>query len=233
MIMFNKVLIDNRVSDSCVKGLHALGYVVVRLPSFWGLSSPISSHCDILCSVMRDGALLICEEYYLSNKAFFDGLNIKLKLTDEKLGTSYPNDVLFDALVVNGTVYGKRGFVSRHIIEDNDMFIPVKQGYARCSVAMLSERCAVTSDEGLCKALSSSGIKVLLIRPGHIRLDGYSTGFIGGAGGRLHDGTYAFFGDVMSHPDGEEILKFAHENKISAVSLSKEKLCDYGGLILL
>ncbi len=231
--MLNKVLIDNRVSDNCVKGLKSLGYVVVRLPSFWRFSTPVSSHCDMLCSKMRDGSLLISEEYYLLNKEFLDGLNIKLKITDERLGNKYPNDVLFDALTVNDTVYGKKGFVSKHIIADNKRFISVKQGYAKCSVAMLSEQCAVTSDEGLYKALTSCGIKVLLIRSGHIRLDGYSTGFIGGAGGCLHDGKYVFFGDIMLHPDGEKILEFAHKNKISAVSLSNDLLCDYGGLILL
>lgn len=105
----------------------------------------------------------------------------------------YPGDILFDALAVNGRVYGKKGFVSRYILRENEVLVPVRQGYARCSVAMLSERCAVTSDRGLASVLSEDGISVLLIRSGYIRLDGYNTGFIGGAGGRLRGRSLLFF----------------------------------------
>ena len=231
--MFNTVLTDKCVSDKCEESLLALGYVVVRLPSFRGLSSPISSHPDILCAKLKDGSLLLSAEYYESEKKFFDNLPIKIKITDETLFSGYPNDILFDALCVNGRVYGKKGCVSRFIIEENDEFVPVKQGYSRCSVAMLSDSCAITADSGLAKALTRDGIKVLLISQGNIRLEGYDTGFIGGAGGKLLDGVYCFFGDLMSHPDGKSIVEFASQNKINAVSLSDEPLCDNGGLILL
>lgn len=231
--MFNTVLTDECVSDKCKESLLALGYVVVRLPSFRGLSSPIASHPDILLAKLKDGSLVLCKEYYESEKSFFDELPVKIKITEEKLSSGYPNDILFDALAVNNRVYGKEGCVSRFILEDNDEFVAVKQGYARCSVAMLSDSCAVTSDRGLAEALMKDGIKVLLISPGNIRLKGYDTGFIGGAGGRLLNGVYSFFGDIMSHPDGEKIIEFASQNKINAVSLSDEPLCDNGGLILL
>jgi hypothetical protein len=98
---------------------------------------------------------------------------------------------------------------------------------------MLSDRVAVTADRGLADALRRSGVAVLDIRPGHIALPGYDYGFIGGAGGRLPDGTYVFFGDLTSHPDGEAIRRFAEEQKISAVSLSDEPICDRGGILCL
>ncbi len=231
--MLNIVLTDNRVSGKCTEALLTLGYAAVRLPSFKGLSSPVASHPDMLCMKLRDGSLLITEEYYFSEKNFFDKLGVPVRTTEEKLVPEYPGDILFDALAVNGRVYGKKGFVSRYILRENEVLVPVRQGYARCSVAMLSERCAVTSDRGLASVLSEDGISVLLIRSGYIRLDGYNTGFIGGAGGRLRGGVYCFFGDLMGHPDGKAILVFAADNKISAVSLSDEPLSDYGGLVLL
>ncbi len=225
------ILTDSRVSGKQTKALMCLGYAVIRLPSFRGLYSPVSSHPDMLTAKLKDGSLLITEEYYNSEKSFFDSLGARLTLTDERLSPEYPNDVLFDALSVNGTVFGKKGCVSKHILYDCNLFVPVNQGYARCSVAMLSDACAVTADVGLCTALSEHGINTLLIRSGHIVLEGYDTGFIGGAGGRLPDGQYVFFGDILSHPDGKMILDFAHENKISAVSLSDEPLSDHGGIV--
>ena len=127
----------------------------------------------------------------------------------------------------------KAMFDGRKILSEYEKFVPVNQGYARCSVAMLSDNCAVTSDPTLAAALSDHGVRVLKIRPGYISLPGYDAGFIGGAGGRLDDGTYCFFGDIFSHPDGERIVAFADENKIKTVSLSGEPLSDHGGFITL
>ena len=108
-----------------------------------------------------------------------------------------------------------------------------KVGKLLTDYKLLSENCAVTADKGLYNALSSRGCDVLLIRPGHIALDGYDTGFIGGAGGCFGDGIYCFFGDILSHPDGAEIVGFAKKHKIKAVSLSDEPLSDHGGFIVL
>lgn len=172
-------------------------------------------------------------EYRDANSGFFDSLGVEVTVSEERLRPDYPGDVLFDALSVGGRVYGRTGSVSQLIIDDADEFVPVKQGYAKCSVAMLTDRCAVTSDNGLAETLLSHGCEVLLIRPGHIALDGYDTGFIGGAGGRLGNGIYCFFGDVTSHPDGEAIVRFAEKHKIKTVSLSDEPLSDHGGFIAL
>lgn len=231
--MSKTILTDNRVSGKCTEGLQFLGCAVIRLPSFWGLQPPVSSHPDMLFFRLRDGRLVTTREYHDANRVFFGTLPAEFTLTDEKLRPEYPSDVLFDALSVGGTVYGREDSVSRLILDDADGFVPVKQGYARCSVALLSENCAVTADKGLYNALSSRGCDVLLIRPGHIALDGYDTGFIGGAGGCFGDGMYCFFGDILSHPDGAEIVGFAKKHKIKAVSLSDEPLSDHGGFIVL
>ena len=227
------VLIDPRVSEACVRTLVSLGVSVKRLPLSSDLDRPVSGHPDLLTAKLPRGELLLTRRYYEANRAFFDGLGHPLCPTEEALEPQYPRDVLFDALAVGDTLYGKEGTVSRVLRREYRHFVPVKQGYARCSVAMLSDRAAVTADRGLADALRRSGVAVLDIRPGHIALPGYDYVFIGGAGGRLPDGTYVFFGDLTSHPDGEAICRFAEEQKISAVSLSDEPICDHGGILCL
>ncbi len=233
MKTLNRLFTDKCVSDKVEAQLCSLGYVVVRLPSFLGLDTPVSSHPDMLIYPLKNGRYLICRDYYEDNRAFFDSLGIVFTVTEEKLSPKYPNDILFDALSLNGTVYGKKGCVSEYIISENSRFVPVSQGYARCSVAYVGKGCAITADRGLYRALTDDGINTLLIRSGYISLQGYDTGFIGGAGGLLPDGRYLFFGDPSLHPDGALINKFLSENKISAVSQKGEPLCDNGGLILL
>ena len=226
------VLVDPRLSDRCKAALAVLGANVAEIPPCDRLAEPVCGHPDLIGAKLPDGSLLLTGEYYRASRPFWDRLALPIILTEEMLGASYPEDVLFDALPMGETLYGKDGAVSSVLQEKYSRFVAVKQGYARCSVAKLSEKAAVTADLGLAKALVNDGVDVLTIREGHIALPGYDHGFIGGAGGPLTDGVYVFFGNLLSHPDGEAILRFCEGHKISAVSLSEEPLSDHGGLLV-
>lgn len=227
------VLLASGAPAPCVRALADGGYRVVRLPPFSSLPTPVADHADLLLSPLPAGELLVPRAYYEENKALFDVLDVVLVLDPSCPGNAYPADVLLDALPRKETLYGKEGAVSPLLRSYYRSFIPVRQGYARCSVAMLSDDCAVTADRGLADALRRDGVSVLTIRPGHILLPGYDTGLIGGAGGRLGEGLYAFFGDLFCHPDGETIAAFAAEHKIKTVSLGGGPLSDHGGLVVL
>ena len=232
--MNNKiVLTDKGVSDRCSKSLAVLDYVVVRLPSFKDLPSPIASHPDMLMAHLPDGKILTSRKYFELAEDILSELPVNWILTDEPIQPIYPHDILFDALTIGDTLIGKIDSVSEYLRSSYGGHINVKQGYTRCSTAMLSDECAVTADKGIADALESIGVDVLRISAGNVKLKGYDTGFIGGAGGRLSDGKYVFFGDIMSHPDGDKIVRFAEKHKISTVSLSDEPLCDCGGLLVI
>ena len=83
--------------------------------------------------------------------------------------------------------------------------INVKQGYAKCSCVVVDEDSIITYDAGIARACMAAGVNVLVVRPGHVVLNGYDTGFIGGASGRIDD-TIVFCGDVLAHPDGRMIV---------------------------
>ena len=227
------VLVAERLPDTCESALTALGFTVRRLPACPTLPMPVCDHPDLLCARLPSGALLLTREYYRLASSVLDALDVPLCLTDEHLGGVYPSDVLFDALPVGDTLYGKSGAVSAALCAGYSRFVSVRQGYARCSVALLSETAAVTADRSLSEALRRDGLAVLTIRAGHISLPIYDSGFIGGCGGCLANGCYVFFGDLGSHPDGAAIQAFAEEKKIKAVSLSDGPLSDHGGLVVL
>lgn len=227
-----KILVDAKMSDKVRSSLSLCGEVI-SLPKWRGLPEPVSSHPDMLFYPLPNGKILVGGDYYNENRDFFSSLGDLFVLDEKTPSGSYPFDVLFDCLGVKDTLYGKDGFVSDRIKENYSFFVPVKQGYARCSVAMLSDSCAVTADRGIAAALKNDGIDVLLIRSGYIELKGYDGGFIGGAGAYLGDGVYGFFGDLYSHPDGKAIAEFADKHKIKAVSLSDDTLSDNGGLLIL
>jgi hypothetical protein len=227
------VLVDPKLCEVSKNNLRALGYEVKEIPPFKRLPDQICGHPDILLFKMSDGKLLMGEEYYRENSEFYDSLGIDIITDPISPCGEYPSDVRFDALSVNNTLYGKAGAVSEILIRRYSRFVHVSQGYTRCSVALISDSGAITADTGISRALKKDGVDVLDISAGHICLNGYDYGFIGGAGGRLDAETYCFFGDLDTHPDGKRIKSFLRQKKINAVSLSGGPLCDHGSFLVI
>ena len=227
-----KIFVDGKMTDKVRSSLSFYGEVI-SLPPWRGLPDPVSSHPDMLFYPLPNGKTVTGKDYYNENLEFFSRYGDVFVLDEKTPSGNYPSDVRFDCLGIGDTLYGKEGYVSDTVLENYSSFVSVKQGYTRCSVALLNNECAVTSDIGIASALKKGGIDVLTVGAGNIELKGYGYGFIGGAGAPLGDGVYGFFGDLFSHPDGEAIFEFASRHKIKAVSLSDEPLSDNGGLLIL
>ena len=105
------------------------------------------------------------------------------------------------------------------------------QGYPACTVLAFGNN-AITADKGVARLMESEGIKVTLIGNGGISLPPHEYGFIGGASGVVGDKVY-FFGDLLSHPDGQLIGDKLREAGFTPISLSDEPLRDLGGIIAL
>ena len=147
-----------------------------------------------------------------------------------EVGANYPADILYNACGMGDTVICNAAHTAPEVLSQYKRVLDVRQGYAKCSICVVSDSAAVTSDEGIYKILKDNGFDVLKIRPGHIRL-GKMAGFIGGASGLLRRGLIAFSGDLMSHPDGAEIAAFCRNAGVDAVSLGKGELVDVGSII--
>lgn len=111
--------------------------------------------------------------------------------------------------------------------------IPVRQRYTRCSVCIVDERGIITADRGIAKAVEGRSIDCLLIEPGHIRLDGFPYGFIGGASFKIAPDQLVFTGSLAQHPDGEKINSFLAARGIRPILLTEEPVFDIGSAVLL
>lgn len=116
---------------------------------------------------------------------------------------------------------------------DDMIRISVRQRYARCSSCIVDEQSIITSDRGIAKAAKEYGVDVLLISPGHILLDGFNYGFIGGASFKLAPDKLAFTGSLRHHPDEERINAFLEKRRIVPVCLSSGPLRDIGSAVLI
>ena len=111
--------------------------------------------------------------------------------------------------------------------------IEVKQGYTKCSICVVNENTIITADDDIYRKALRTQIDVLKISPGHIRLEGYDYGFIGGAAFLLNNTTMAFTGTLDKHPDKERILACLRRNSVKPAFLSDEPIFDIGGALLL
>ena len=115
------------------------------------------------------------------------------------------------------------------ILKSEFTFINVKQGYSKCNICPVAENAVITEDAGIYKKLSGF-MDVLLIEPGHVALQGYGYGFIGGAAGLIGDKKLYFNGRIDQLPDYERIMLFLEKHSVKAVT-EDYPLTDIGSVI--
>ena len=228
-------LASQSLPHPCVYSLLSLGFEVILLPPYENLSAPVASHPDMLMFPFGK-EFLIAGDYYRANKALFEPLErlgYRALVTDISPRSPYPGDIPFNCLALGRNIFGLYNSISPEILafaQRNGMNITgVKQGYAKCSVCAISDNAAITSDPSMYSALRAAGVDVLRIREGHIRLDGFEYGFIGGATGVCGDTVY-FCGNLNAHPDGKQIADFCALYEKNCVSLSDDILFEAGTL---
>ncbi len=147
------------------------------------------------------------------------------------LGKVYPADVpLCICATGRYTIYNKYTAYGPAVTAAGGIPVHVRQGYTRCAAAIVDERSIVTADASVSRAAKNVGMDVLTITPGHIILDGYDTGFIGGASFMIEDTMY-FTGTLDEHPDKERIVRFVTEHGKRPVFLTDRPIFDIGGAI--
>ena len=215
----NYKYISQSAPAELITWLGAHGYVAVPVASAPNITTPIASHADI--QMCRLG----CRD---------DSPVFSAKATDlTSLGSDYPSDVPFNAACTGKYFIHNIKYTNPELLaaaKDAEMtIVDVKQGYAKCSVVVVDEDSIITYDVGLAAACEHAGLSVLLVSPGHVQLEGYNTGFIGGASGRI-DGTIIFCGDITGHPDYSRIRDFI-ESRGLKIKYFDFPLTDIGSIV--
>lgn len=173
---------------------------------------PVSSHPDMyLCSLGIGGPV------------FFG--------SPDELGPRYPQNIPFNAACTGRFFIHNLKYTSPALLKAAEGIrrIHVSQGYTKCNVAVIDDTSIITSDQGIWKACRKD-LNVLLIRPGHIRLQGFPYGFLGGACGRVGK-QIVFNGNLKAHPDFEMISAFIQSRSLEPVYFPQYPLEDIGSII--
>ena len=217
-----------------LRALRALGMELIEIQPSRRLSAPVSSHADMQLHHLG-GNHVVTVRAEASLKDALKQFDFEVIESNNCISDSYPNDVPLNAARVGKFLFCRQdtldGEISRYCSRHGVSVIPVRQGYAKCSTVVVNESAIMTADLSIAQAAESSGLDVLRITPGHVRLEGYQYGFLGGACGLIGKNKLAFAGNVSLHPDYEAIKKFCGNRNVETVSLADMPLTDIGGIL--
>ena len=211
--------VSGEAHPTLIRYIESRGYEPVLLDPLAEVDSPIAAHADIqMCRLgCRDDSPVI--------RAAADELVL--------MSGSYPCDVPFNAAATGSFFVHRLELTSPRLLAAAQSLgmemIDVRQGYAKCSIVVVDENSIITYDRGIAAACEGK-LDVLLIRPGHINLPGYDTGFIGGCTGRLGD-EIIFNGKLSAHPNGDAMRGFIEERGLLCTAVGDYPLTDIGSII--
>lgn len=229
--------IDYRTTDQEIKALENQGLTCISIPKCTSLYNAIDGHVDIQLAVLNKckKEVIIHKNMDENFKNLLVSKNIIFQETACSLNSTYPDNVILNALILNNYFIHNLNFTDSNLLktQNSKELIQVKQGYTKCSCLILNETALITSDSGIYKILSTKGFDILLLPPGDIELPGLDYGFIGGTGGMISENTMAFFGSLDYYLYGDLVKSFLSKYKIKPLYLKNSKLTDRGSLLTL
>jgi hypothetical protein len=227
------VLVSSKISEEEENNLIKLNINPIKVPLCHKLSAAVSDHPDMLLNVIDKKNILVHKDMDKSFTLFLSELGYNIHISDKILKKEYPEDILLNGLNLKDVFIHRLDKTDTALLKllHGKKLINSKQGYSKCSVAVLSENAFITSDDNMEKILLLEGKKVLKLPYGDIILPGYNYGFIGGCCGLIGENVMAFYGDLSFYKYGQSVLNFLKENKIEAVFLRKGKLIDRGSIL--
>lgn len=227
------IIIDYRASKETFDALKQMKFNIVKTPKHKFVYDAISGHPDIMVHKIGDNELITEPSVY----EYF-----KLKLPEHTVGIGetflndkYPGNIAYNVCALSNKIFCNIPNTDRKIFKRYEQMgyeiINVKQGYAKCSICVVSDNAIITADKGIAKAAIQNRIDVLEITNGDVRLDGFEYGFFGGATGLVADNMLAVNGNIERHTDAKRIVDFCANYGVNVISLNNGYIYDIGSII--
>lgn len=230
-----KAIVSGEASEEIVDSLKELGIDIIFTEPCSSLPSPLSYHVDMQMVNISEGVFVYAPEVSENTLRELKKLGFELISGLTTFKDHYPFDVAYNCAIVGKNVFLNPKYTDPVVIEllvkNNIRVNPVKQGYAKCLTAVVSEEAIITADLQIYKKAVETGLDALLIPPQkNIIINGYDYGFIGGCSGLISDKEIAFFGDLNTLNAGDVIFEFCKKHGKKTISLARGNLIDLGGL---
>lgn len=231
----NYAIIDFRTSEEEKCNLINLGYEILICPPSKLLYDAVCGHPDMLLHIVDTKTIMVHKDISQNFVNELKALGFNIVFSKNSLKDTYPEDIILNSVSFSDLFIHNIQYTDNNLLNymSNKTSINVKQGYTKCSTAIVSRNSIMTSDKTIAKALSKENIDVLLLPPGDILLPGLNYGFIGGCCGLLDENSMAFYGDLNYYAFGQEVMDFLKKYDVKPIFLRKGKLIDRGSLFII
>lgn len=228
----NIIFLSEMADRSFIDYMKTRGEVIL-VPRDERFDKRIGSHPDLILSILDD-TLIIDEAAHKSIFKQLDALGVPYIPGSARLASAYPQDCAYNAVITKEFLLHPPGCTAPllllHSKSTLKKLIPVKQGYTKCSTVVVGDASIITSDEGICRA-AKAYMNVLQVQPGHVVLEGYDNGFLGGASASFED-SVVFHGDLSKHPDFLRIEAFITAARKRLIYFNEFPLTDIGSVLV-
>ncbi|MBR1969770.1 MAG: hypothetical protein IKA17_05400 [Clostridia bacterium] len=210
------------------------GSITIRSAAISCMPKSMKHHADLGICIISEKKAVCPEETLEYYKSALREYGIDIIKGKSKLKGNYPHDCAYNVGVAGKWFFANEKVIDRELhnclCENGYEFIPVKQGYAKCSMCAIDENSLITSDTGIFRACEKKGIDALLVSNDDIKLEGFENGFFGGCCG--FDGENLLVnGNAKTLKDYKSIEKFLTERGFGIISLNSGAIVDIGSII--
>ncbi len=245
-----KCIVDFRMRKVEKEYIRSLGYEVIDNKYNLKVYDEISSHADIYYLKILDKLVVSkCTAVRMAKE--LEG--IKYEVGDAVVESEYPLDIPYNVCIIGEFAVHNFKYTDKKVAYLLGKYgykkIDVEQGYTNCSVTVIDENSAITSDIEIAKALCKNVVDVLLASEPDITLlkrtnknildqnkmffeKSDMQGFIGGAMARI-DNKVILFGDYSKLVNGRKIKEFIEKKGLEFVDFKGLNVIDYGGIMII
>lgn len=231
----NIAIISSDAPLSVLETLEGLIPNVVQTIPLPNVARAVSRHPDMAMIPVNKNTLIVAPSVYKHYRSVLEPLGLVVIQGKAEPGENYPYDVPYNAAILGGKAFHLKKFTDSKVKDElrniGLEILNVRQGYTKCSIAIIDENSAITSDLKLAVALRHIGCDVLLIEPGQIELLGMKYGFIGGSVGILSPSELLVAGSLRSHSSWLRMEAFMKERGIKIIELCTDKAVDLGTIL--
>lgn len=230
----NVAIVDKRADEKTIYSLEKAGLYVIPTTVIKGLYDAVATHADMQIHYLGSNKFICAPETFLHYKKLLPD-EFTLLTGSVQVGSEYPHDISYNAAVLNDFVICNAAYTAIEILSEykcmNKNILNVRQGYSKCSTAIVTGNAVITADTGIYKTSVDNGIDALKITSGNIKLRGMEYGFIGGATGLIAENVLGVNGNIYTHIDSDNIKAFCNKHNVELVPLKDGILEDIGTII--
>jgi len=234
MPMKRIVILNHEADPEILRNLSRYDIEPITIGPTDRLPEPLSGHADL--QVFPMGDVLYCNPDISTSFVDKIGHYCEIVLCSTQLGSEPVKTIPYCVADTGAVAFHRTKYTDTDIkcaLKSAEIpLMDVPQGFARCSIMIVSRHHIITADAKVHRIAQIAGIDSLLISPGNIAIRGYRYGFIGGASGVV-GGTVFLTGTIDHHPDREIILQFIEKAGQSLVILSGIRAADIGSMFFI